>query len=106
MLPIQSAVGFERDFAYTFRVPVGVVCAITPFNAPISTVLHKIAPALAGGNSVVLKPAARRLCSLKLAELLTDAGVPRGYLNVLTGPGRARSVAVRTPDSAVLHVHR
>jgi len=89
VLPIQSAVGFERDFAYTFRVPVGVVCAITPFNAPISTVLHKIAPALAGGNSVVLKPAGSTpLCSLKLAELLTDAGVPRGYVNVLTGPGR------------------
>jgi len=88
VLPIQSAVGFERDFAYTFRVPVGVVCAITPFNAPISTVLHKIAPALAGGNSVVLKPAGTTpLCSLKLAQLLTDAGVPRGYLNVLTGPG-------------------
>jgi len=89
VLPIQSAVGFERDFAYTFRVPVGVVCAITPFNAPISTVLHKIAPALAAGNSVVLKPAGTTpLCSLKLAQVLTDAGVPRGYLNVLTGPGR------------------
>ncbi|MGB9804790.1 aldehyde dehydrogenase family protein, partial [Desulfofundulus sp.] len=56
MVPIGSA-GAENRFAYTIRVPVGVVCAITPFNFPLNLVVHKVAPAIAAGNTVVLKPA-------------------------------------------------
>ncbi|MDQ7844063.1 MAG: aldehyde dehydrogenase family protein [Armatimonadota bacterium] len=88
VLPIQAAPGFERALAFTLRVPLGVVAAITPFNSPLNTVCHKIAPALAAGNSVVLKPATPTpLSALWLAERLLEAGLPPGWLNVLTGPG-------------------
>jgi glyceraldehyde-3-phosphate dehydrogenase (NADP+) len=65
-----------------------VVVAITPFNYPSLLVLHKVGPALAAGNAVVLKPArATPLTALALAAAFTDAGLPAGVLNVLTGPG-------------------
>jgi succinate-semialdehyde dehydrogenase/glutarate-semialdehyde dehydrogenase len=67
-------------------VPLGVVAAITPFNSPLNTVAHKIAPALAAGNAVILKPAsATPLTACRLAEALVEAGVPRGFLAVLPG---------------------
>jgi acyl-CoA reductase-like NAD-dependent aldehyde dehydrogenase len=69
------------------RVPIGVVGAITPFNFPLNLVGHKIAPALAAGCAVVLKPAGQTpLSALLLAELETEAGLPAGWLNVLVGP--------------------
>jgi len=87
-VPIQSAPGFEDALAFTIRVPLGVVAAITPFNSPLNTVCHKIAPALAAGNTVVLKPASPTpLTALRLAGLLLEAGLPPGHLNVLTGSG-------------------
>jgi glyceraldehyde-3-phosphate dehydrogenase (NADP+) len=68
---------------------VGIVVAITPFNYPALLVMHKLAPALAAGNAVVLKPARTTpLTALALARCLTDAGLPDGVLSVLTGPGR------------------
>lgn len=89
VIPIDSAPGFERALAFTIRVPVGVVCAITPFNSPLNTVCHKIAPALAAGNAVVLKPATPTpLTAIRLARLFLDAGLPPGWLNVVMGPGR------------------
>jgi acyl-CoA reductase-like NAD-dependent aldehyde dehydrogenase len=73
--------------AYTIRVPIGVVGAISPFNFPLNLVAHKIAPALAAGCAVVLKPAGQTpLSALLLAELETDAGLPPGWLSVLCGP--------------------
>jgi len=88
VLPIQSAPGFENCLAFTIRVPLGAVCAITPFNSPLNTVCHKIAPALAAGNTVVLKPATPTpLTAIRLAEVFIDAGLPGGYLNVVTGSG-------------------
>lgn len=88
VIPIDSAPGFERALAFTIRMPLGVICAITPFNSPLNTVCHKIAPALAAGNSVVLKPATPTpLTAIRLARLFLDAGLPPGWLNVLTGPG-------------------
>ena len=70
------------------RQPVGVVVAITPFNYPALLVLHKLAPALAAGNAVVLKPARTTpLTALALAACFVDAGLPEGVLSVLTGPG-------------------
>jgi acyl-CoA reductase-like NAD-dependent aldehyde dehydrogenase len=73
---------------FTVRQPVGVVVAITPFNYPSLLVLHKVAPALAAGNAVVLKPARTTpLTALALAACFVDAGLPEGVLSVLTGPG-------------------
>lgn len=89
-IPVESAPGSENRLAFTIRVPVGVVCAITPFNAPLNLVAHKIGPALAAGNAVVLKPASvTPIIALKLAQLFEQAGLPAGYLNVVIGSGSA-----------------
>ena len=77
VVPLDGAPGQAGRLGMTIRVPVGVVAAITPFNSPLNTVAHKVAPALAAGNAVVLKPAEQTpLCSVKLAEALTEAGLP------------------------------
>ena len=88
-LPLDANKGTGREkFGFTMRQPVGVVVAISPFNYPALLVLHKIAPALAVGNSVVLKPARTTpLTALALAKCFTDAGLPNGVLNVITGSG-------------------
>ncbi|MDR6793844.1 glyceraldehyde-3-phosphate dehydrogenase (NADP+) [Pseudarthrobacter oxydans] len=88
-LPLDANAGTGLDkIGFTLRQPVGIVVAITPFNYPALLVLHKIAPALAAGNAVVLKPArATPLTALKLAECFVDAGLPPEALSVLTGPG-------------------
>ena len=88
-LPLDANRGTGQDkIGFTLRQPCGVVVAITPFNYPSLLVLHKVAPALAAGNSVVLKPArATPLTALALARAFTDAGLPPGVLNVLTGAG-------------------
>ena len=71
------------------RVPYGVVGAISPFNFPLNLVAHKLGPAIAAGNSVVLKPAGQTpITALKLAEILNEAGLPEGWLSVVPGPGR------------------
>jgi acyl-CoA reductase-like NAD-dependent aldehyde dehydrogenase len=89
------APGGETRLAFTIRVPVGVVAAITPFNAPLNTVAHKIAPAIAAGNAVVLKPAEQTpLSSLALAQILLDAGLPPGFLQVVCGPGESVGAAL------------
>lgn len=87
MVPLGSA-GTENRLAYTIRVPMGVVCAITPFNFPLNLVAHKVAPALAAGNTVVLKPASSTpLSSLILCRLLEEAGLPSGRINLVVGGG-------------------
>ena len=74
--------------AYTLREPVGVVAAIVPWNFPLLLTAWKVAPALACGNTVVLKPASQTpLTALALGDLALEAGVPPGVLNVITGPG-------------------
>ena len=88
-LPLDAnrGTGFDK-IGFTVRQPVGIVVAITPFNFPALLVLHKIAPALAAGNAVVLKPARTTpLTALALAACFVDAGLPEGVLSVLTGPG-------------------
>jgi succinate-semialdehyde dehydrogenase/glutarate-semialdehyde dehydrogenase len=87
IVPIQGAPGQdERRIAFTVRMPIGVVCAITPFNSPLNTVAHKVAPALAAGNAVVLKPSSYVPLSAALfAAVLLEAGVPPGYLSVVFG---------------------
>ncbi|MDQ0276506.1 glyceraldehyde-3-phosphate dehydrogenase (NADP+) [Arthrobacter silviterrae] len=88
-LPLDANAGTGLDkIGFTLRQPVGIVVAITPFNYPALLVLHKIAPALAAGNAVVLKPArATPLTALKLARCFVDAGLPPEALSVITGPG-------------------
>jgi succinate-semialdehyde dehydrogenase/glutarate-semialdehyde dehydrogenase len=86
MVPLEGAGGQGRRIGFTLRVPVGVVCAITPFNAPLNTVAHKVGPALAAGNAVILKPSLHTpLSSCVMAEVLMEAGVPAGLLSVLHG---------------------
>ncbi len=88
VVPMDAAMGGEQRWGMVLRVPVGVVAAITPFNFPLNLVSHKLAPALAAGNSVVLKPAsATPLTSLNLAGLLSEAGLPPSVLNVVVGGG-------------------
>ncbi|MEN9736313.1 MAG: hypothetical protein RL129_1023, partial [Actinomycetota bacterium] len=88
-LPLDANKGTGQEkLGFTVRQPVGVVVAISPFNYPALLVLHKLAPALGAGNSVVLKPArATPLTALALAQCFVDAGLPAGVLNVITGSG-------------------
>lgn len=75
---------------YTRKEPIGPVAAIAPFNFPLNLVIHKIAPALAAGNPVLLKPAeVTSVIGLKICRLLMDAGAPKGYVSCLTGSGSA-----------------
>ena len=87
MIPMGASQAGEGKLAFTLREPIGVVGAISPFNFPLNLVAHKIAPALAAGCAVVLKPAAQTpLSALLLAELEDEAGLPPGWLNVVVGP--------------------
>src|SRR3954468_5337770 len=87
MVPMDAAQAGEGKLAFTLRIPRGVVGAISPFNFPCNLVAHKIAPALAAGCPVVLKPASQTpLSALFLAELELEAGLPDGWLNVVVGP--------------------
>jgi acyl-CoA reductase-like NAD-dependent aldehyde dehydrogenase len=84
---MDAAQAGEGKLAFTLRRPIGIVGAISPFNFPLNLVAHKLAPALAAGCAVVLKPAGQTpLSALLLAELETEAGLPPGWLNVLVGP--------------------
>ncbi|HEY8357058.1 MAG TPA: aldehyde dehydrogenase family protein [Ramlibacter sp.] len=86
VIPLEGAPQQGGRFGFTLRVPLGVVCAITPFNAPLNTVSHKVAPALAAGNAVVLKPSSHTpMTANLLAEILLAAGLPPGMLAVLHG---------------------
>jgi acyl-CoA reductase-like NAD-dependent aldehyde dehydrogenase len=87
MVPMDASQAGEGKLAFTLRLPIGVVGAISPFNFPLNLVAHKIAPALAAGCAVVLKPASQTpFSALLLAELETEAGLSPGWLNVLVGP--------------------
>jgi acyl-CoA reductase-like NAD-dependent aldehyde dehydrogenase len=87
VVPMDASEAGEGKIAFTFRRPIGVIGAISPFNFPCNLVAHKLAPALAAGCPVVLKPAsATPLSALLLAELEQEAGLPDGWLNVLVGP--------------------
>jgi acyl-CoA reductase-like NAD-dependent aldehyde dehydrogenase len=90
MIPFESAQAGEGKLGFTVRKPIGIVGAISPFNFPCNLVAHKLAPALAAGCPVVLKPASQTpLSALLLAELEQEAGLPAGWLNVIVGPASA-----------------
>ena len=87
VVPMDASPAGTGKLAFTIRVPIGVVGAISPFNFPFNLVAHKVAPALAAGCAVVLKPAGQTpLSALLLAELEVEAGLPPGWLNVVVGP--------------------
>src|SRR5438128_2001217 len=86
MVPMDASQAGEGKLAFTLRRPIGVVGAISPFNFPLNLVAHKLAPALAAGCAVVLKPASHTpLSALLLAELEEEAGLPAGWVNVVVG---------------------
>ncbi|KAF2957291.1 aldehyde dehydrogenase [Thermotoga sp. Ku-13t] len=87
-IPFDSLKGSEHKTGYFVREPAGVVVAITPFNVPLALCAHKISPAIAAGNAVIVKPASKTpLSTLLLGETLLEAGLPPQALSVLTGPG-------------------
>lgn len=91
VVPVTGTQGGQGHIAWTVRVPVGVIGAISPFNFPLNLVAHKLAPALAAGCAVVLKPASQTpVSALKLAAICEEAGLPAGWLHVI--PGAASEV--------------
>ncbi len=104
VVPMDGSQAGVGKLAFTQRVSIGVVGAISPFNFPLNLVAHKIAPALAAGCAVVLKPATQTpLSALFLAELEVEAGLPAGWLNVLVGPSaEIGDVLVEDPRVALI----
>ena len=89
VVPMDASPVSAGRFGFYLRVPIGVIGAITPFNFPMNLVAHKVAPAIAAGNALVVKPATKTpLSLLKMAELLEEAGLPGGVMNVLVGSGK------------------
>lgn len=87
-IPFDQSPGGEGRIGYYERCPIGIIGAITPFNDPLNLVAHKIGPAIAAGNAIIVKPASvTPLSALLLAEAFTHAELPKGILSVLTGPG-------------------
>ena len=87
-IPLDGGSGVRGKFGFTVRVPCGVVVAVTPFNFPLHLVCHKVGPALAAGNAVIVKPATDTpLSALKVVELLLEAGFPAEAIQCLTGSG-------------------
>jgi succinate-semialdehyde dehydrogenase/glutarate-semialdehyde dehydrogenase len=86
VIPLMGAPNQKGRIGFTLRVPLGVVAAITPFNAPLNTVAHKVGPAIAAGNAVILKPSTHTpKTACMFAQLFLDAGMPPGLLSVLHG---------------------
>jgi acyl-CoA reductase-like NAD-dependent aldehyde dehydrogenase len=101
MVPLDGGPGGEGRLGFTLREPLGVVVAITPFNAPLNTVCHKVGPALAAGNGVVLKPAPETpLTAGLLIRVLLEAGVPQGLLALLPGGGEVGQWLLEHPVPA------
>jgi len=87
-IPLDAVVGGEGRVTYTVREPIGVVGAITPFNFPFNLVAHKVGPAIAAGNTIVLKPASQTpLSAIALAEMIDKTDLPKGAFNLITGKG-------------------
>lgn len=99
LVPMDSAVGGENRIGMVRRIPIGVVVAITPFNFPLNLALHKLGPAFAAGNTVVLKPAEKTpFTSYMLAKLFEEAGLPKGALNLVMGIGSEMGEKLVTDD--------
>ncbi|MBU8920112.1 aldehyde dehydrogenase family protein [Bacillus sp. FJAT-29953] len=102
-LPFDASPGGVGRIGYTLRKPIGVIGAITPFNFPMNLVAHKVGPAIASGNSIVLKPASQTPLSARyIAELFKEAGLPDGVLNVVTGSGSVVGEAIILDDRVAM----
>ncbi len=100
VIPIDGAPGNAHRMAFTIRVPRGVVCGISSFNSPLNMVAHKVAPALASGNTVVIKPPEKTpFSAVLLFEILLEAGLPAGHANLVHGRGpEVGTWLVENPD--------
>lgn len=99
MIPMDAAKNGANRFGYTIEQPIGVIGAITPFNFPQNLVAHKVGPAIASGNTIVLKPASQTpLSALFLAELIDQTELPKGAFNVITGSGKTVGDALVESD--------
>jgi acyl-CoA reductase-like NAD-dependent aldehyde dehydrogenase len=87
-IPLDAVPAGEGYFGFWTRRPVGVIAAISPFNFPLNLVAHKVAPAIASGNTIVLKPASTTpISAVKLCQILVEAGLPEGAINLVAGSG-------------------
>src|SRR5699024_5630233 len=87
-IPFDQMAGHENRVGYYYNFPIGIVAAITPFNDPLNLVAHKVGPAIASGNAIIVKPATLTpLSALLLAEAFDHAGLPDKVLSVITGSG-------------------
>jgi acyl-CoA reductase-like NAD-dependent aldehyde dehydrogenase len=103
VVPMDFSATGKGRMAMTVREPLGVIGAITPFNVPLNLCLHKLAPALAGGNALVHKPAERTpLSALRLARTCAEAGVPKGAYNVITGLGPEIGIGLAKHDGLAM----
>jgi acyl-CoA reductase-like NAD-dependent aldehyde dehydrogenase len=100
MVPMEAGAAGEGKLGIVIRVPYGVVGAISPFNFPLNLVAHKLGPAIAAGNAVVLKPAGQTpISAIKLAQVLYDAGLPENWLQVVCGSGSDVGNAIVESDA-------
>jgi acyl-CoA reductase-like NAD-dependent aldehyde dehydrogenase len=103
MVAMDATESGAGRFGYVLRVPIGVIAAVSPFNFPLNLVCHKIAPAVAAGCPVVLKPAsATPMTALAIARLFEEAGLPAGWLNVVPCPGSVADHLVTHPHIAMV----
>ncbi len=103
-VPMDASASGEGRLGFFMRFPIGVIGAIPPFNFPINLAAHKVAPAIASGNTVVLKPSSYTpLTAIKMGELLLEAGLPKGGGNIVFGPGSSVGAWLVThPDLAMV----
>ena len=102
-IPMDRQAGNEGRIGLVLREPIGVIAGITPFNFPLNLVAHKVAPALAAGNTILLKPSSQTpVASFKLAEILAQAGLPEGVLNIVPCRGSKGDALVKLPELAML----
>ena len=95
VIPLDATRGGENKLGFTIRIPCGIVAAITPFNFPLNLVCHKVGPAIAAGNAVLIKPASETpLSALSLTEILLEAGLPEDSIACLTGSGSKLGEAI------------
>jgi acyl-CoA reductase-like NAD-dependent aldehyde dehydrogenase len=95
VVPMEFSATGKGRMAMTVREPIGVIACITPFNVPLNLALHKVAPALAGGNAVIHKPSTKTpLSALRLGRTMEEAGVPKSAYNVITGSGAQIGMAL------------
>ncbi|MCY0148512.1 aldehyde dehydrogenase family protein [Hoeflea sp. G2-23] len=100
-IPMSGAPGSARRFGYLRRMPIGPVAAITPFNSPLNTVAHKVAPAIAAGNPIILKPSSQTpLCGALIISLLLKAGWPGDLCALLQGTRNVGRALLSNPDIA------